>query len=271
VSAAIARIGLFDSGIGGLTVCAALRRRRPDLALDYIADHAHSPYGDLAPEAIADRSGVIVRYLLDHGAEAIVVACNTATAWAIDALRQQWPHVPFIGVEPGVKPALAASPSRRVAILATQATLASPRYRSLVERHSAATGQVVPVACVGLADAIEAHDGSASASASLRSLVDRYCTPLPSSGIDRVVLGCTHYPLVRALIARAVGPAAGVVETTEAVVDRVEALCPPPVAAATAPRQLTLSTTGPTRQHRMTLLRPDLDDLLPPSLRAISL
>ena len=156
-----APIGVFDSGVGGLSVLAALRQRLPGRALHYVADIAHAPYGERADAYVMARSERIARHLVDAGAGLIVVACNTATAQAIARVRECHAGLPVVGVEPGVKPAVAASRSGRVGVLATPGTLGSPRYAALVARHAAA-GQVLSMPCPGLAAAIEQGDAGAS-------------------------------------------------------------------------------------------------------------
>jgi glutamate racemase len=205
-------IGLFDSGVGGLTILRAVRQALPCEELIYVADAAHVPYGQKSPRQIRERSLAIAGFLLERGAKAVVVACNTATAGAIDAMRERWP-VPFIGVEPAVKPAVAATRNGVVGVLATPATLASERYRSLIERFA---GQVRIVAqpCAGLAEHIERGglDGER-----IEQLLRGFVEPLLAEGADVIVLGCTHYPLVAHVIGRIAGPDVAVIENGTAV------------------------------------------------------
>jgi glutamate racemase len=186
------RIGIFDSGVGGLSVMEAVRRRLPQAELLYAADTAFAPYGDRSEEFLCDRSERIARFLCDQGAQMIVVACNTATAAAVARLRATWPTLPVVGVEPGVKPAVALSAAHRVGVLATTRTLASEKFRRL---------------------AIEAADAQASG---VDVLVERYCAPLRAAGVDVAVLGCTHYVFARALFERAL-PGVQLVDTAEAI------------------------------------------------------
>jgi glutamate racemase len=206
------RIGIFDSGVGGLSVMQAVRVRLPQAELLYAADTAYAPYGDRSEDFLCDRSTRIARFLCDQGAQMIVVACNTATAAAVAALRAASPELPLVGVEPGVKPAVALSAARRVGVLATTRTLASEKFRRLAEAH-ADGAQLVLQACPGLADAIEAADAQGSG---LDVLVERYCAPLRDAGIDVAVLGCTHYVFARALFERAL-PGVRLVDTADAV------------------------------------------------------
>ncbi len=204
------RIGIFDSGVGGLSVMQAVRERLPQTELLYAADTAHAPYGDRSEQFLCDRSERIARFLGEQGAQMIVVACNTATAAAVARLRATWPALPVVGVEPGVKPAVALSAAHRVGVLATTRTLASEKFRRLAEAH-AGGAQLVLQPCPGLADAIEAAETPA-----IEVLVQRYCAPLRDAGVDVAVLGCTHYVFARELFERAL-PGVQLVDTAQAV------------------------------------------------------
>jgi glutamate racemase len=215
-------IGIFDSGLGGLSVLRALHQRLPDEPLLYVADSGHAPYGDRDTAHIVQRSERVVDYLVSQGARLVVIACNTATARAVDALRTRHPDVAFVGVEPGVKPAALASAKRNIAVMATPSTLASSRYADLVARH--APGCVVhPVPCSGLAAAIERGEAGQE---EVERLLDLYCAPLSSLGVDTVVLGCTHYPFVAERIAARLGPGISLLDTADAVARRVVDLLP---------------------------------------------
>ena len=206
------RIGIFDSGVGGLSVMQAIRARLPHAELLYAADTAYAPYGDRSEEFLCDRSERIARFLCDQGAQMIVVACNTATAAAVARLRAASPALPLVGVEPGVKPAVALSAARRIGVLATTRTLASEKFRRLAEAHADGATLVLQP-CPGLADAIEAADARGSG---LDVLVERYCAPLRDAGVDVAVLGCTHYVFARQLFERAL-PGVQLVDTADAI------------------------------------------------------
>ena len=206
------RIGIFDSGVGGLSVLQAIRKQLPHAELLYAADTAYAPYGDRSEEFLCDRSERIAGFLCDQGAQMIVVACNTATAAAVARLRATSPTLALVGVEPGVKPAVALSAARRVGVLATTRTLASEKFRKLAEAHADGATLVLQP-CPGLADAIEAADDQGSG---LDVLVERYCAPLREAGVDVAVLGCTHYVFARALFERAL-PGVHLVDTADAV------------------------------------------------------
>ena len=206
-------IGMFDSGVGGLSVLRALHAAMPRTALCYIADSAHAPYGERPVAEVLVRSSIITQHLVSRGATGIVVACNTATAIAIDHLRARWPKLPIVGIEPGLKPAIAATRNRRVGVMATTATLASAPFARLAAAQ--ADGAFVLLQpCPGLAQQIETGDLDAP---ELIALVRRFCEPLLSAEVDTVVLGCTHYPLIAAHIQAALGPQVTLVDTACAV------------------------------------------------------
>lgn len=205
-------IGVFDSGVGGLSVLRAVRTLLPGEDLVYVADSAHAPYGDLSPQRIRDRAEHITRYLVEHGAKAIVVACNTATAVAVEHLRTLF-TLPIVAIEPAVKPAVNRTLSGTVGVLATAATLASARYAALLARYGE-RARVVAQACPGLVERVE--QGMWDDAGTL-TLVRRYVEPLVAAGADQIVLGCTHYPFLRNAIETVAGPAVEVLETGPAV------------------------------------------------------
>ncbi|MGB7478914.1 MAG: glutamate racemase [Burkholderiaceae bacterium] len=191
-------IGVFDSGVGGLSVLRHIRAALPSEDLLYFADSGCAPYGDKPEAVILARSLNIAGFLLERGAKALVVACNTATAAAIAPLRQRYPNLPLIGVEPALKPAARLTHSGTVGVLATSGTLASAKFEILHQRIAAETGiRFLLQPCPGLADQIEKGElGSAKTAA----LIERYVLPLLDGGADTLVLGCTHYPFVRPLM-----------------------------------------------------------------------
>jgi len=236
-SATPATIGVFDSGVGGLSVLRALRDRLPRASLHYLADSAWAPYGDRSVEEVSARSQRMVEHLLDHGASMVVVACNTATTAAIGMLRARWPALPFVGVEPGVKPAVARSRNGRIGVLATRRTIASERLRALVAEHAAGR-EVHLQACPGLVDAIE---GGTLDDAELDALIRGYCSPLVDAQVDTVVLGCTHYPFVAQRLQAVLGPQVMLVNTADAVAERARSLWQ---GSDPGPARLRLQTTG---------------------------
>lgn len=232
------KVGVFDSGVGGLSVLRALRAHLPHAPLLYVADSAHAPYGEKSEAFIIERSLRIAEFLLGEGAQVLVVACNTATAAAVQALRQAHPLLPIVGIEPGVKPAVAASRLKKVGVMATPGTLASAKFARLVEAHQG-DAEIVLQACPGLAAAIETGELD---SPEVRNLVTRFTLPLKAAGVDSVVLGCTHYPFVAPLIAAEMGPKVQLVDTAEAVarhtVTRCASLTGPATPGASLPGEL---------------------------------
>ncbi len=210
-------IGVFDSGLGGLTVLAALRNRLPGEDFIYFADTHYLPYGDRPESFIRARSLQIASALVERGVKALVVACNTATAAAAEQIRAHVP-VPVIALEPAVKPAVTLTRTGVVGVLATTRTLGSQRYQRLVETHGGAV-KVMSQPCPGLAEAIETLGPD---SPRVESLLDEYVAPLAQVGADVVVLGCTHYPWVRAGIAARLPEGVTIVDTGEAVAKQVE-------------------------------------------------
>ncbi|MBV8124757.1 MAG: glutamate racemase [Paucibacter sp.] len=237
-------IGVFDSGVGGLTVLRALRHLMPDVPLQYVADTANAPYGERDSDFIAARSLAIAQHLVQQGAALLVVACNTATAHAVEALRRTWPELPVVGIEPGIKPAVAASRNGRVGVMATTATLTSARYQELLKAH-AGPAHIVGQACTGLAHGIESAQLDAP---ELDRLLARHCAALIDAGVDTVLLGCTHYPLVQDRIARHLGPDVQLLNIEDAVARQAQrcwqALAFEPEAAPGSPASIELESTG---------------------------
>ena len=212
-------IGVFDSGIGGLSVLRHVRAHLPHEHLLYFADSGFAPYGGKPEEEIVGRTLAIAAFLKQRGAKALVVACNTATAASIKALRERYPALPLVGVEPGLKPAAAISKTHVVGVLATKSTLSSTKFNLLSDQTGAATGvRFVQQACIGLADQIEKGELQSGGTA---QLLKRYVLPLLEQGADTLVLGCTHYPFVQPLIEEIVSRATtrpiAIIDTGEAI------------------------------------------------------
>lgn len=205
-------IGIFDSGIGGLSVLKEIRKQLPDEEFIYIADSAFTPYGEKTEEEITLRCFQLVECLISRGADIIVVACNTATAIAVNALRSKF-SLPIVAMEPAVKPAVENSQKGKVGILATTMTLSSHRYAHLLERFAFGT-EVIEQACPGLVEQVEnMHLDSEQTD----SLLHRYLEPLVTQHVDAVVLGCTHYPFLRPQIENITGKNIIVIDTAIAV------------------------------------------------------
>jgi glutamate racemase len=224
-----APIGLFDSGVGGLSVLRALHALAPHAELLYVADSGHAPYGERDDAFVQQRSLGIARFLRAQGVQVLVVACNTATASAVAPLRQAHADLPIVGVEPGIKPAVAQSRSGRIGVLATEGTLRSDKFRRLMQSH-AGRAQLHLQPCPGLAHAIEQGDPDA---APVRELVARFCAPLRAQQVDTVVLGCTHYAFAAHHIQAELGPDVSLVDTAGAVARRALAQCGPAAVAPT--------------------------------------
>ncbi|WP_230408122.1 glutamate racemase [Undibacterium baiyunense] len=189
-----APVGVFDSGIGGLSVLKHLREHLPHEDFLYVADTAFAPYGERSNEELIERSMKITEFFLQHKIKALVIACNTATAAAVAVLRTRYPNLIIIGMEPGIKPAAARSASKIVGVLATRSTLQSEKFHRLSQQLSQETQtQFIPQACVGLVNQIERGDLQAPA---IFDLLRQYVPPLLDQGVDTLVLGCTHYPFV---------------------------------------------------------------------------
>jgi glutamate racemase len=206
-------IGVFDSGLGGLSVLAAIAGTLPRADLVYLADTAHVPYGSRGQDFIRGRVLAIGDHLVGLGCSMLVVACNTATAAAVAELRQRHPGLPVVGVEPGVKPAAAASPARRIAVLATESTARSERLARLIRDHAQGV-QVLVRACPGWATRVEMLQFEA---AEFRAEIAATVLPLLEAGADRLVLGCTHYSFLVPVLAPLVAGRAELVDVAAAV------------------------------------------------------
>lgn len=210
-------IGIFDSGAGGLSVWREIVRELPHEDTLYVADQVHMPYGPRTEQELRRFCTAITRYLVGQGCKAIVVACNTASAAALKHLRETFPSVPSIGMEPAVKPAAAATRSGVVGIMATPATFQGRLFQATVGRHAGSI-QLINQVCDGLAGQVERGElGTPATEAMLRG----YLEPMLSAGADTVVLACTHYPFVIELIRRIVGPDVQVIDPAPAIARHV--------------------------------------------------
>ncbi|MBK6288771.1 MAG: glutamate racemase [Gammaproteobacteria bacterium] len=209
-------VGVFDSGVGGLSIVREMRRLMPMLDIVYVSDARFLPYGDKSEAFIRARAFAISEFLLAQGARALVVACNTATAAAALDLRARF-RLPIVGIEPAVKPASAATGSGIVAILATASTLQSHKYAQLLERFGGFV-RVISQPCSGLVECVEAGelDGPRT-----RALLRGYVEPLLQAGADTLVLGCTHYPFLIEALRALVGNAVHIVDPGAAVARRI--------------------------------------------------
>jgi len=210
-------IGVFDSGVGGLSVLKEIRALLPDVDVVYIADSAHVPYGEKTQEYILDRSRSLTAFLITQGADLVVVACNTATAAAAVGLRTEF-SIPMVGMEPAVKPAMAATKSGTVGVLATTGTLASAKFAALLTRYQG-DRIVITEPCPGWVDAVEHGELSGPR---VEALVAKHVQLLTGRGADVLILGCTHYPFLRPIVESIAGPNVVVLDTGAAVARQVE-------------------------------------------------
>ncbi|WP_339526690.1 glutamate racemase [Pseudomonas sp. EA_35y_Pfl2_R111] len=215
-----APVGVFDSGVGGLSVLGEIRTLLPNESLLYIADSGHVPYGEKSPEFIRERCRVLATFLLTQGAKALVLACNTATVAGVAELRELYPQLPIIGMEPAVKPAAAATKVGVVGVLATTGTLKSAKFAALLDRF-ASDVRVITQPCPGLVERIEAGDLS---SEQTRTLLQGFVAPLLEQGCDTLILGCTHYPFIKPLLQTLVPPSVSLIDTGAAVARQLQRL-----------------------------------------------
>ncbi len=208
-------VGIFDSGVGGLSVAAEIRRALPAEHLLYVADTAYCPYGDRPDAEVRERALAVGRHLEQAGAKLLVAACNTATGAALERLREAL-AIPVVGLEPAVKTGAAITQNRKVGVMATSGTLRSDRFARLVRTHARGV-EVVAQPCPGLADLIE--EGHLEGER-LASRLEELTRPLRQAGVDTVVLGCTHYAFVRAPLARALGTRVELVDSAPAIARR---------------------------------------------------
>ena len=211
-------IGIFDSGIGGLSVTSTIRQALPTERLLYFGDGAHVPYGSRSLEEVREFSLAITDALLEQGSKVIVIACNTASAAALRTLRERYPDVPFVGMEPAVKPAVEHTRTGVVGVIATVATFQSELYATIVERF-AQDVEVLHQPCPGLVKQIEGGEFDTEAT---ETMLRGWLEPLVARNIDALVLGCTHYPIVRPLIERIVGPEVRVIDPAPAIARQVQ-------------------------------------------------
>jgi glutamate racemase len=235
-------VGIFDSGVGGLSVLREIRNLLPSQPLLFIGDQAHVPYGKRQLSEIQEFSFAITRHLLDDGARLIVVACNTASAAALKALRLKFPDVPFVGMEPAVKPASQQTRNGVVGVLATPATFQGELYNTLVEKF-ARNVRILTGTLPGLVEEIENGnlDGPQT-----HAILEEAIRPMLAEGADTLVLGCTHFPFVLPLIREIAGPQVNVIDPSPAIARRTKALLQdygwenPPA----EPAAITFTTTG---------------------------
>ena len=210
-------IGIFDSGVGGLTVANAISLLLPDETIFYIGDTARIPYGNKSKDDIEKFSLEMTKFLLDKDCKAIVIACNTASAYALEAVRNTYPDIPVIAMEPAVKPAIEQSKTGAIGVLATLGTLKSDRYSHLKDKFGQGI-QILENPCLGLVDNIEAGKWNDPETI---LLLETILKPMVVAQVDHIVLGCTHYPIVIPLIANIMGDSVQLVNPAPAIAKQV--------------------------------------------------
>lgn len=247
----MATIGIMDSGAGGLSVLREILRLLPGERYLYYSDNANCPYGEKTPEFITDRCRQIVSGFLDEGADAVVIACNTATAAAIATLRAEWPDVPFVGMEPAVKPAAVGTRSGVIGVLATAGTLKASKYLD-TRNHYASDVKVVERVGRGFVELVEnlELDG-----AHTEQVVRESLEPLLQAGADTVVLGCTHYPFLLPVLQKVAGPDVRFIDPAPAAARQLVRLLdargiPHSAPGSPAPADITIKSSGQSETAR---------------------
>jgi glutamate racemase len=244
-------LGIFDSGVGGLSVLRHIRAQWPAADLLYLADTAHVPYGPRPLAEVRAFAEIITRFLLAQGAQVIVVACNTASAAALKHLRATFPGTPFVGMEPAVKPAAEQTRTGVVGVLATPATFQGELFNSVVERFANGV-TVLPQVCPGLVQQIEAGRlDTPDTEAMLRAWVE----PLLAQNIDALVLGCTHYPFVIPLLEKICGPGVRVIDPAPAVARQTVRVAGERLQVADGEGRVVYFTTGEVAEFQRALER----------------
>lgn len=249
------KIGILDSGVGGLSVLREIHALLPGIPIHYVGDSAWCPYGNKPPEQIQERTFEVTDYLIGHGATIVVIACNSATIHAVGALREIYP-MPIVGMEPAVKPAAGLTKSHVVGVLATQASIAGEKFLRLVDTHAKGV-RVITQPCPKFVELVEKGvlDGPEAEAA-----VDAVVTPLLEEGADVFVLGCTHYPFLRPVIETRLPEGTALIDTGPAVARRTQSLLGLPSDPSETNSDIVIETTGDLAQLDaiLPLLLPDL-------------
>lgn len=248
--ASAAPVGVFDSGVGGLSVLTEITRLLPNESLLYVADCGHIPYGEKSPAFIRERCHRVAEFFQEQGVKAVVLACNTATVAAAADLRERYPQWPLVGMEPAVKPAAAATRSGVVGVLATTGTLQSAKFAALLDRF-ATDVQVVTQPCPGLVELIESGDLDSPV---LRQMLHGYVQPLLAAGCDTIILGCTHYPFLKPLLSEMVPASVAIIDTGAAVARQLQRLLAERGLLASGPARPTQFWTSGDPQHLRKIL-----------------
>ncbi len=233
-----AKIGILDSGVGGLSVLLEIRKLLPDIAIDYIGDSAWCPYGNKSPQQIQQRVFTLAEHLIGQGATIIVLACNSATIQAIEAARKKF-NIPFVGMEPAVKPAANATKSNIIGILATEASIAGEKFHHLLNTHAPASKvKVITQPCPKFVELVESGTLTGT---TVEEAIREYTQPMLDAGADTLVLGCTHYPFLRPAIRSTIGEDTAIICTGAAVARRTHSLL---TQKTTLSNKITIHTTG---------------------------
>ncbi|MEM6910004.1 MAG: glutamate racemase [Verrucomicrobiota bacterium] len=257
------KIGILDSGVGGLSVLREIRKKLPGNPLVYVGDSAWCPYGPKAPLTIQKRVFSIVDFLIAQGCDLLVVACNSATLSAVEALRASY-LLPFVGMEPAIKPGVAATKSGVIGVLATEASLAGERYHQLVHQH----GPGVRILTRPAPEFVELVEAGLLAGSQVESAVHQHLDPLLHEGADTLVLGCTHYPFLRPVMQAIAGNHLTILDTGQAVAEQTARLAKP--GAGQASEIVFYTTADPPEMNRLLpLLLPEMPP--PPPARLLAL
>jgi len=255
------KIGLFDSGLGGLTVVQSILQTLHGLDIYYIADTLHAPYGEKTPQEILQYSLDITQYLIDtYDIDALVVACNTATSAAIAQLRKHYPELIVVGTEPAIKPAIEQTKSGAVGVLATPATLKGDKYQQLADRlKSQKEVTLYEQACAGLVEHIE---GDTLQSQACHIKLEAWLSPMREANVDTIVLGCTHYPLAKDVIAKVMQKEVTFLDAGEAIARRLkDLLSQKGYVASQKESRLYISTTGSIDEKAVQRIVPTYESL----------
>jgi len=239
-------VGLFDSGVGGLSILHAVHDLLPAQPLFYLADQSHVPYGERKAEEVLHYSRQITRFLRSQRVVLIVIACNTASAVALQTLRTEFPDIPFVGMEPAVKPASQHTRSGVVGVLATPTTFQGELFSTLVE-HFAKNVKIIPHTCPGLVNEIEAGNLKGDKA---RSILKKAIQPMLDEGADTLVMGCTHYPFIVPLIRQIFAYDLEIIDPSAAIAQRVKHLLAENgwLADGHQKGKITIATTGDARE-----------------------
>lgn len=243
-------IGVFDSGIGGLSVLREIHHLLPEHPTLYVADQGHLPYGPRPHAEILAFSEAITRYLIEQGARVVVIACHTASAAALYTLRERYPHIPFVGMEPAVKPAAERTRSGVVGVLSTATTARGALYKRVLQRYARGVRVITQVA----PDLVRIAEEQSQHTPAGRAVLERTLRPLMDAGADEVVLGCTHFPFLAAAIQEIVGANVALVDPGPAVARQTVRLWPADVQPTTIPNRYVTSGDLEAFQHTLSTL-----------------